>query len=50
MKNEKNLEFHRKKIGSRLYCLVNLILSTIETLRFFAIAIVYGILEESKNC
>lgn len=47
--DEKNLEFHRKKAGSRLYCLVNLIQSTTETLRLIAIQIASGILEGSRN-
>lgn len=48
-RDEKNMEFHSKEVGSRLYCLVNLILSTVGTLRLIAIQVVYGILEGSKN-
>lgn len=45
-KDEKNLEFHRKKAGSLLHCLVNLIP---KLLRLIAIQIPSGILEGSRN-
>lgn len=44
-RDEKNRAFHRKKVGSRFYYLVNLMLSILETLRFIALQIVCGILE-----
>lgn len=48
-KGRKNMGFHRKKVSSSLYCLVNLILSTIGTLRLIAIQVVCGILAGSKK-
>lgn len=44
-KDEKNLNFNRKKVGSRLCGLVTLILITIEILRLINILLVCGILE-----